>query len=68
MEQTPVSWARLPTSPENNGRSVVLPSEGNEVRQDGQQGVGTHHMTVEGGEPVPRDPPEERVCRITEPQ
>ena len=30
---------------------MVSPSEGNEVRRDGRQGVGASHSTVEPGEP-----------------
>ncbi len=39
---------------------VVSPSEGNEVRREGGQGVGASHSTVEPGEPPRRDPEEGR--------
>ena len=45
---------------------MVPPSEGNEVRRDGRQGVGAFHSTVEAGELSPEDPVEGRGCRIME--
>ena len=36
----------------NQDARVVSPSEGNEVRRDGRQGVGAPHSTVEAGEPT----------------
>ena len=45
---------------------TVPPSEGNEVRRDGRQGVGASHSTVEAGEPDRRDPTEGRARRIIE--
>src|SRR5271163_4245323 len=35
----------------NGSRSEVSPSEGNEVRRDGYQGIAAPHSTVEPGEP-----------------
>ncbi len=40
--------------------TMVSPSEGNEVRRDGLQGVGASHITDEPGEPSRRDPGEGR--------
>ena len=34
----------------NRGRTMVSPSEGNEVRRDERQGVGAFHSNVEAGE------------------
>ena len=36
----------------NAGATVVPPSEGNEVRRDGRQGVGAPHTTCDAGEPT----------------
>ena len=36
---------------ETTDATVVSPSEGNEVRREGRQGVGAPHSTVEAGEP-----------------
>jgi len=47
-----------------NGRSAVPPSEGNEVRRDGWQGVGASRSTDEVGEPDRRDPAEGRARLI----
>ena len=57
-----------PTDPATTrwAQRVVPPSQGNEVRRDGRQGVGARRSTHEGGEPTQRDPLEERACRITE--
>ena len=33
-------------------KTMVSPSEGNEVRRDGRQGVGASHSTVDPGEPT----------------
>jgi len=41
-------------------RSEVSPSEGNEVRRNGCQGVAASHSTVEPGEPSRGTPPRER--------
>jgi len=46
---------------------MVSPSEGNEVRRDEWQGVGTSRSTVEVGEPYRRDPAEGRGCRFKQP-
>ena len=35
----------------NRGRTMVSPSEGNEVRRNGRQGVGASRSTAEPGEP-----------------
>jgi hypothetical protein len=46
---------------------MVLPSEGNEARQEGWQDVGASHSTDEAGERVIRsDPGEGRGRRVTE--
>ncbi len=48
----------------NNECTTVTPSEGNEVRRDGRQGVGAPHSTVEVGERGDHvDPEEGRGCR-----
>ena len=39
---------------------MVSPSEGNEVRRDGRQGVGAPHTTDDAGEPTRGTPPRER--------
>ena len=54
------------TRGESPGTWMVLPSEGNEARQDGRLEVGALHSTREAGEPTQRDPVEGRGCRITE--
>ncbi|MCP5024208.1 MAG: hypothetical protein GY930_20865, partial [bacterium] len=41
--------------------AVVPPSEENEARRDGRQGVGVRHSNEEGGEPIPLDPLERRA-------
>ena len=45
---------------------MVPPSEGNEVRREGNRGVGVSHITSEAGEFCPGDPVEERGHRIIE--
>ena len=40
----------------NRGRTMVSPSEGNEVRRDGRQGVAAPHSSVEAGERPFRTP------------
>ena len=47
--------------------AAVPPSEGNEVRWDGPQEVGTLHCTGEAGEHAPMNPVEGRKSRFTEP-
>ncbi len=44
--------------------TMVSPSEGNEVRRDGQQGVGASRSTVEPGELPRMDPGEGRGRRF----
>ena len=44
----------------NRGRTMVSPSEGNEVRRDERQGVGAFHSNVEAGELDRRTPRRER--------
>ena len=44
--------------------TMVSPSEGNEVRREGRQGVGAFHSTGEPGEPSRRDPGEGRRRRL----
>ena len=46
---------------------MVPPSEGNETRRDGCQGLGAVHSTVEAGERIRPDPVEERGCRTRKP-
>lgn len=58
--RTPPTWERT------RGYAVVPTNEGNEVTRDGRQGVGAFHMTCEGGELAPGDPPEERERRSHE--
>ena len=53
---------------ESKTRSMVLPNEGNEARQEERFGFGASHSTAEAGEPAPRDPVEGRGCRDKEPQ
>ena len=40
----------------NRGRTMVSPSEGNEARRDGRQGVAAPHISVEAGERPSRTP------------
>jgi RNA-directed DNA polymerase len=40
--------------------TVVTPTEGNEARRDGRQGVGVLHKTCDVGEPAPGDPAEDK--------
>ena len=49
------------------GAAAVPPNEGNEVRWDGSQEVGTLHCTGEAGEHAPMDPVEGRESRFAEP-
>jgi len=42
----PKLWGRTGDEP------MVSPSEGNEVRREGRQGVGASHSTVDPGEPT----------------
>ena len=51
---------------ETHHAATVLPSEGNEVRQDGFQEVGTLRSTYETGEHAPVDPVEERESQFAE--
>ena len=51
---------------ETHHATTVLPSEGNEVRQDGFQEVGTLRSTYETGEHAPVDPGEERESQFAE--
>ncbi len=44
--------------------TMVSPSEGNEVRREGRQGVGASHSTGESGEPTRWDPEEGRRRRL----
>jgi hypothetical protein len=37
---------------QNESPNAVRPSEGNEVRPEGQQGIGALHSTDEAGEPT----------------
>ena len=60
------SSARLPTGANERAHRAVPPSEGNEVRRDGRQGVGTPRTTVEAGELTRRDPVEGRRRRIAD--
>ena len=50
----------------NAGRSKVSPSEGNEVRREGRQGVAVPHSSVEAGERALPDPVERRGCRVVD--
>ena len=45
---------------------MVSPSEGNEVRRDGRQGVAVPHSSVEAGERALPDPVERRGCRVVD--
>jgi len=36
----------------NSGATVVPPSEGNEARRKGRQGIGAPHTTYDAGEPI----------------
>jgi len=60
------SAVRIGGRDENSTASVVPPSEGNEVRREGRQGIGVSHSTVEAGELSPEDPAEGRGYRIKE--
>ena len=60
------SAVRIARRDETSTASVVPPSEGNEVRREGRQGVGASDSTVEAGELSPEDPAEESGCRIKE--
>ena len=60
------AWS--PRGSEPTSTHVVPPSEGNEVRREGRQGVGASHSTVETGEFRPAgDPVEGRGCRTMGP-
>ncbi len=48
--------------------TMVSPSEGNEVRRDGRQGVGALHSSREAGERALPDPVERRECRVAGPK
>jgi len=60
------SAVRIGRRDETSTASVVPPSEGNEVRRQGRQGIGASDSTVEAGELSPEDPVEESGCRIKE--
>src|SRR3974377_314658 len=45
---------------------MVSPSEGNEARRDGRQGVAVPHSSVEAGERPSRTPWERRGCRVVD--
>ena len=60
--------ARPGSEGESKTRSMVLPNEGNEVRQEERWGFGATHSTGEAGEPAQRDPAEGRGCRDKGPQ
>ena len=44
--------------------TMVSPSEGNEARRNGRQGVAAPHSTVEAGGTNPRNPVKGRGCRL----
>ena len=44
--------------------TMVSPSEGNEARRNGRQGVAAPHSTVEAGEPTRGTPVKGRGCRL----
>ena len=56
----PSQWGRT------KDETMVSPSEGNEVRRDGRQGVGVPHSSVEVGERALPDPVERRGCRVVD--
>jgi hypothetical protein len=47
---------------------MVSPSEGNEVRRDGRQGVAAPQSRAEAGERALPDPVEPRGCRVVDPR
>jgi hypothetical protein len=49
---SPCPRPRVPAGGSKSDARVVSPSEGNEARRDGRQGVGASHSTVEPGEPT----------------
>ena len=61
-----------PRVPDRGGHSrdaaMVSPSEGNEVRRDGRQGVGALRSSREAGERALPDPVERRGCRVAGPE
>ena len=59
-------WRSAIDGSEDTSARAVPPSEGNEVRRDGRQGVGAPRTTTEAGEPTRRDPVEGRGRRIAE--
>jgi RNA-directed DNA polymerase len=60
-------WRRSATDgSEARARTAVPPSEGNEVRRDGRQGVGASYSTNEAGELTRQDPVEGRGRRIAD--
>jgi hypothetical protein len=60
-------WRRSATDgSEARARKAVPPSEGNEVRWDGRQGVGASRTTDEAGELTRQDPVEGRGRRIAD--
>src|SRR5208283_2917502 len=48
--RVPSRWGRT------RDATMVSPSEGNEARRDGRQGVAVHHSSVEAGERPSRTP------------
>jgi hypothetical protein len=69
--ELPAYQLREDPRPRDRGRrgrttvaAVVSPSEGNEARREGRQGVGAPHSTGEPGEPSRTDPGEGRRRRL----
>ena len=51
----------------NRGQTMVSPSEGNEARRKGRQGVAAPRSSDEAGERALPDPVERRGCRVVGP-
>ena len=73
--ETPAYQLRVDPRPRVPGRrgrtrdtTVVSPSEGNEARREGRQGVAAPHSSDEAGERALPDPVERRGCRVVDPR
>jgi hypothetical protein len=56
INSRPVGYACWTNGSEPQAHVGVSPTEGNEGRRDGPQGVGAPHTTGEAGERLPRGP------------
>jgi len=68
LTKTQAPAGRGPTAGERRGAAtMVTPSEGNEVRREGRQGVGVLNMTKDVGEPTRGTRPRKGSTGNTEP-